>query len=121
MRRILVIDDSALIRKAAEIGLSRAGWTTVLADGGLAGLTLAAAEPPDAVLLDLMMPGLGGEEVLARLRAAPATAAVPVVLLTASPEAAAGHGADGVIPKPFPPLELAGMMRAALGWDDAAG
>jgi CheY-like chemotaxis protein len=120
MRRILVIDDSALIRKAAEIGLSRAGWTTELADGGAAGLTRAAAAPPDAILLDLMMPELDGREVLARLRAAPTTAGVPVVLLTASPEAAAGHGADGVIAKPFPPLELAGMLSVALGWDAPA-
>ena len=113
---ILVIDDSQLMREAAKLGLERAGWTTSLAEDGTAGLAQAVADPPAAVLLDLVMPGLDGLEVLRRLRSDPATADVPVVLLTASPEEAAGHDADGVIAKPFPPLELSELLRAQLGW-----
>lgn len=117
-RHILVIDDSLLMREAAKLGLERAGWSTRLAEDGTAGLTAATEDPPAAVLLDLLMPGIDGLEVLRRLRSDPTTADVPVVLLTASPEEAVGHGADGVIAKPFPPLELAALVRDQLGWPD---
>jgi two-component system alkaline phosphatase synthesis response regulator PhoP len=113
---VLVIDDSELMREAAKLGLERAGWTTTLAADGSEGLRLAADDPPAAVLLDLSMPGVDGLEVLRRLRETPQTVTVPVILLTASPEDAAGHGADGIIAKPFPPLELAGLVRSQLGW-----
>lgn len=117
-RHILVIDDSLLMREAAKLGLERAGWSTSLAEDGTAGLAAATEAPPTAVLLDLLMPGIDGLEVLRRLRSDPTTADVPVVLLTASPEEASGHGADGVIAKPFPPLELAALVRDQLGWPD---
>jgi DNA-binding response OmpR family regulator len=114
--RLLVIDDSELIREAATIGLAHAGWSVQTAADGATGLDLARASPPDAILLDLVMPDLSGAEVLRRLRADAATAAVPVILLTASAEEAAQHEPDGVIAKPFPPLGLAARVRAALGW-----
>jgi len=115
--RVLIIDDSELILEAAKLGLSSAGWDVRTASGGEAGLAAAQADPPDVVLLDLTMPGMAGTEVLARLRAEPATQTVPVVLLTASPGEAAGHVVDGIVTKPFPPLGLAAQVRDALGWE----
>lgn len=114
--RVLIIDDSELILEAADLGLSRAGWQVRKAGGGEEGLAAALADPPDVVLLDLTMPGMAGTEVLARLRDDPVTRDVPVVLLTASPAEAAGHEVQGIVTKPFPPLELPTLVRDALGW-----
>ncbi|WP_210494255.1 response regulator [Patulibacter sp. SYSU D01012] len=116
-RRILVIDDSQLMREAARLGLARGGWAIDTAEDGPAGLAAAQASPPDAILLDLTMPGMEGPEVLERLRADDRTAGVPVVLLTASTDEAAGLPADGVVAKPFSPLEIADQVRTALGWE----
>ncbi len=115
MRRILVIDDSELIRQVAALALSRAGWETLTAPGGEEGLRAAAAERPDAVLLDIEMPGLDGPATLERLRAQAETAETPVLFLTAHEQAP--PGADGVLRKPFEVGELAGAVAEALGWE----
>src|SRR5438045_9676040 len=83
-RRLLVIDDSALIRAAVEAALTAVGAEVVTAESGLDGIARATEDRPDAILLDLVMPEAGGIETLRRLRAAPATRAVPVILLTAA-------------------------------------
>lgn len=114
-QRILVIDDSELIREAARLGLARGGFAVDTAVDGEAGLAAVAADPPDAILLDLTMPGIDGVEVLRRLRTDTAPA-VPVVLMTASTEEAAAQPADGVIAKPFSPLAIADLVRGELGW-----
>jgi DNA-binding response OmpR family regulator len=120
--RILVIDDSELIREAAGIALELAGWEPVVASDGEAGLAVALEAPPDGVLLDLQMPGIDGVETLRRLRAEPRTAGVPVAFLTASGDDAGERaallaaGAQAVIAKPFALPELADQVRAAFGW-----
>jgi DNA-binding response OmpR family regulator len=120
--RVLVIDDSELIREAATIALQLAGWEAAVAPDGEAGLRAAVGEPPDGVLLDVEMPGLDGLETLRRLRADPRTADVPVAFLTAKGDEPAERaalleaGADAVIAKPFQLPELAGSVRAAFGW-----
>src|SRR2546426_6840178 len=82
--RVLVIDDSALIREAARIALETiAGWDVLVAESGEAGIALAEAERPDAILLDVVMPGMDGIAVAERLRARPATSSSHVVFLTA--------------------------------------
>src|SRR5581483_11048815 len=107
MQRILVIDDSELILALARLGLEGGGRFQVLtASSGLDGLALAAAEQPDAVLLDLVMPDFDGAATLAALRAAPRTRQIPVVLLTGQ-EQPPDLGADAWIPKPFDPATLA--------------
>ena len=119
MRRVLVIDDSALIRAVARASLEGAGYEVVLAESGRQGLELAASEAPDAILLDVVMPGLDGPAVLSRLRQSPATAAIPVVLVTGSEEERASFeelGAAGAIAKPFQAEELHGALREILGW-----
>lgn len=116
-RRVLVIDDMEDVREIARAGLERAGWEVEVAASGPQGLELAARRVPDAVLLDVKMPGMDGRAVAEALRRRAATRSVPVVLLTAGPGEASGVEAAGVIPKPFDPLTLAERLAGLLGWD----
>jgi len=123
-RRILMIDDEADIREVAQMGLELiGGWSVSAAGGGAEGLTKAAAEQPDAVLLDMMMPEMDGTEVFRRLRTDSMTGHIPVVFLTAKVQSAdyevvSQLGAEGVLAKPFDPLTLADEIAALLGWSD---
>jgi DNA-binding response OmpR family regulator len=120
--RVLVIDDSELVREAAAIALELAGWEAVSAPDGEAGIAAAQAQPPDGILLDVEMPGIDGVETLRRLRADPRTAALRIAFLTAKGDDAGERaallaaGADAVIAKPFQLPELAASVRAAFGW-----
>lgn len=117
IRKVLLVDDEEDIRTIGQICLSRVGgWDTLLAKSGEEALAIAAAEQPDVILLDVMMPNMDGPTVLARLRADPATAAIPVVFLTAKVQRGdLGHyvalGARGAIPKPFDPMRLHHEVR----------
>lgn len=112
IRKVLLVDDEEDIRTIGQICLSRVGgWETLVAANGNDALRIAAAERPDVVLLDVMMPGMDGPTVLARLRANADTAGIPVVFLTAKVQRGdLGHyvalGARGAIPKPFDPMRL---------------
>lgn len=114
-RTLLIIDDSDLIRMAAEISLSAAGWTVLQASSGEEGVQIAERERPAAILLDVVLPGLDGPGTLAALREVEGLRDVPVVFLTArsSEEEVSGLrslGAAGVIAKPFSPSTLAGEL-----------
>jgi two-component system OmpR family response regulator len=117
---VLIIDDEADIRRVARLSLARIGGMDVSdAANGLEGTEKAAAEQPDAILLDVMMPGLDGPATLHALRADPRTAAIPVVFLTAKamPDEVArllSLGVRGVLNKPFDPMTLPAQLRAAL-------
>jgi CheY-like chemotaxis protein len=119
--KVLIVDDEPDIRRIARLGLSRVGGMEVVeATNGVEALAKAKEEKPDAVLLDVMMPGLDGPSTLARLREDPATAGVPVVFLTAKAITAEldrlrSLGAAGVLTKPFDPMTLARDLRAVLG------
>jgi DNA-binding response OmpR family regulator len=82
MKRILVVEDDRFLRKAAEAALRRSGFTVLVAADGEEGLRVARAEIPDLVLLDLIMPGLQGFEVLKLLKAEAATSAIPVIVIS---------------------------------------
>ncbi len=82
MPRILLVEDDRFLRRAAEAALRRHGFTVLTAADGEEGLRLARAEQPDLVLLDLIMPGLQGFEVLKLLKAEAATSAIPVIVLS---------------------------------------
>lgn len=84
MSLILIVDDMALIRELLNASLRNAGYETAFATDGHQALTAVTARVPDLILLDVSMPGMGGLEVLESLRAAPATAKVPVIMLTGS-------------------------------------
>ena len=117
----LIVDDEPDIRRIAKLGLSRVGGMEVVeAANGAEALVRAKEDRPDAVLLDVMMPGLDGPSTLARLREDPATSGIPVVFLTAKAIAAELErlkvlGAAGVLTKPFDPMTLARELRALLG------
>ncbi len=119
--KVLIVDDEADIRRIAKLGLSRVGGMEVVeAANGAEALVRAKEDKPDAVLLDVMMPGLDGPSTLARLREDPATSGIPVVFLTAKAIAAELErlkvlGAAGVLTKPFDPMTLARELRAVLG------
>lgn len=82
MQRILLVEDDRFLRRAAEAALRRHGFTVLTASDGEEGLRIARAEKPDLVLLDLIMPGLQGFEVLKLLKADAATSSIPVMVLS---------------------------------------
>src|SRR3954467_12645492 len=125
--RVLIIDDDRALRDALRRALTLAGYEVETAEGGALGLTLAAERHPDAVLLDIGMPGVDGLEVCRRLRARGDR--VPVLMLTARDAIedridGLDAGADDYLVKPFDVGELKARLRALLrrtNADAAAG
>jgi DNA-binding response OmpR family regulator len=119
MRRVLLIEDEANIAEALRFILARDGWAVTVCGDGAAGLALALAEPPDLVILDLMLPSLSGLELLVALRGAEATRALPVLMLTAKGQerdrhAAEAAGVSAFMTKPFDNAEIRAQVRALL-------
>jgi phosphate regulon transcriptional regulator PhoB len=118
-RKILVIEDERDIRELVRVNLEAEGFTVLEAGNGELGLALVKRERPALVVLDLMLPGLGGLEVCRRIRGEDETARMPVVMLTArSAEAdkivGLEIGADDYVTKPFSPRELTARVKALL-------
>ena len=121
--KTLVIDDEAPIRLLCRVNLEAEGVEVLEAADGAMGLELAKREKPDAILLDVMMPGLDGWNVAERLLSAEETRAIPIIFLTARADLrdrVRGMGAGGLdyVTKPFNPVELASLVRevvAAVG------
>ena len=122
-RRVLVVDDEADIREVAKVSLEMvAGWHVLEADSGQHAIELAAAERPDAILLDVMMPEMDGPATFRTLQSDWITREIPVILLTAKVHSADQRGFEklgvaGLIAKPFDPLTLHLAVQRALGWD----
>ncbi len=118
--KVLVIDDEDDIRQISRLALARVGGMDVVDTGAsVEAVEMAVRERPDAILLDVMMPGRDGPATLAALRADPRTAAIPIVFLTAKVMPAEilrlkELGAAGVLTKPFDPMTLAASLRAVL-------
>lgn len=121
-RRILIIDDEDDIREVAALSLQTvAGWDVIVANSGAQGVARASEQLPDAILLDVMMPGMDGPTTYRELRKNPATASIPVLLLTAKVQGSdqrrfADLGVNAVLFKPFDPLTLSTQIANALGW-----
>jgi len=116
---ILVCDDEAVLRALIRASLDESAHDVVEAKDGEEALELARSAPPDLILLDMMMPGRSGIEVLAELRGDARLAGVPVVMLTARTQeadrdAAAVAGATAFLAKPFSPLELTTLVEDLL-------
>ena len=116
---VLVCDNEPVLRALVSATLDHARYELVEARDGDEAVELARARRPDLILLDMMMPGRTGLEVLAELRADADFADVPVVMLTARTqatdrEAASSAGADAFLAKPFSPMELAGLVESLL-------
>lgn len=119
MSLVLVADDDRDIRDLVAFKLSSVGHEVVAVADGPAALSSASERPPDIVILDVSMPGMSGFDVCRALRQNQATAAVPVLLLTAKAQEADiqtgfGAGADDYIVKPFSPRELVSRVEAVL-------
>jgi signal transduction histidine kinase len=117
--RILVVDDTPEIRELLKAHLGTAGYQVLLAGNGQEALATVAAEAPDLILLDILMPVMDGYEVCQRLKGNEETAFIPVVILTALQDPA--HrlraielGADDFLSKPFNHLELLTRVRSLL-------
>lgn len=122
VKRILVVDDEANVREVVQACLrDLGGWDVLEAPSGRAGLTIAALEPLDAIVLDLMMPEMDGLAFLQALHSNPKTQSIPVVVLTAKTawidtNGVAQSGAKGAISKPFNPITLHQEIAEVLGW-----
>jgi DNA-binding response OmpR family regulator len=119
MSRILVAEDDADIAALIRHYLEKAGFTVDLTESGRDVLPRLRRSPVDAVILDVMLPGMDGFDVCRAMRADPTTAAVPVIMLTAKAEESdrivgLELGADDYITKPFSPGEVVARVRALL-------
>ncbi len=116
MARILIVDDEPNLRHTVGYNLQREGYEVIQAADGEAALAAAESQPPDLVVLDLMLPGIDGLEVCRRLRQ---RSTVPILMLTARDteiDRVVGLevGADDYLPKPFSMRELLARVRAIL-------
>jgi CheY-like chemotaxis protein len=116
---VVVVEDHPTMRGALRAILEGEGYRVREAADGRAALDAITADPPDVVILDLHIPVIGGSDVLRALKADPATARVPVVVVTAEGEegraGAVGLGASGYLTKPFPPAALLTALAQARG------
>jgi CheY-like chemotaxis protein len=117
--RILIVDDETAIRLVCRLNLQTAGFETLEAGDGESALSLARAERPDLILLDIMLPEVDGWGVAAELAAGPETRDIPFLFMTARSDRideSRGHeaGAVGYITKPFDPAVMAETVRTVL-------
>ena len=118
-QRVLIVEDEPDIRDLLLFHLEREGYQVAPCRSGAEALRLARATAPDLVLLDLMLPEMGGLEVCRRLREDPSTQSLPIVMLTARGDEVdrvlgLELGADDYVVKPFSPRELVARIRAVL-------
>jgi two-component system alkaline phosphatase synthesis response regulator PhoP len=116
---VLVVEDEEDISELIRYNLEQAGFNVLATSSGEEGLDAARRQHPDVVLLDLMLPGVGGLEVCRRLKKDPQTGSIPIVMVTACGEEAdvvsgLELGADDYVTKPFSPRVLVARTRAVL-------
>lgn len=121
-RRVLVVDDDEAVREVLRTGLEvLAGWKVAVASGGAEAVALCRSDPPDAILLDVMMPTMDGPTTFAQLQEDARTRSIPVILLTAKVQPAERRRYEdlavaGMLAKPFDPLVLPDQVADILGW-----
>ena len=123
--RVLVVEDDPSVRGLLQTLLAAEGYEVATASDGLAGLVKATSSPPQLVLLDLMMPDLGGVRVLEEMRDDPDLADIPVIVVTGKVDAVPGMrallGEDNVFLKPFAVAELLTRVAEVTGGPDGDG
>lgn len=115
-KKILAVDDEKHIVRLVQINLEKEGYQVVTANNGRQALEVVAAEKPDLIVMDVMMPEMDGFETLQKLKENVATAKIPVVMLTAKAQDADvfrgwQSGADLYLTKPFNPQELITFVK----------
>lgn len=118
-KRVLLVEDDEAVRQLVKVTLELNDYDVIEAKDGLEGLLLLDVHRPDAVILDLMMPDLGGERMLAQLRSTPETKGTPVVIITGKPEVAPEViglvGRENFFAKPFDPDAVIARLKALAG------
>ena len=119
MPRVLVVDDDPQVLKLLRVNFELEGYDVMTATNGEEALELVGRDTPDAVVCDVMMPGIDGLEVVRRLRAQPDTVALPLVVVSAKAQqadvrAGLALGADAYVTKPFDPSELLEVVAQLL-------
>ena len=123
MKRVLIVDDDPGISRIVQISLKAiAGWEVLMASSGQEGLKRAEEDCPDAILLDVMMPGMDGITTLNKMQANPNIERIPIILLTAKAQTSEQQqftelAITGVITKPFTAPDLVKQMRSLLNWN----
>lgn len=120
MPKILVVDDDRVIQQLIEVNLELEGYDVVKASNGEEALAMFAAERPDLVILDVMMPRINGKDVCRKLKSDPVSAKTPIIFLSARAqdmdvEAGLELGADAYVTKPFDPSTLLDTVSSLLG------
>jgi CheY-like chemotaxis protein len=123
MGRVLVVDDEADVLLLCRLNLQQRGHELLEASTGSSALELARERRPDVIVLDLMLPGMTGYEVLETLKRDEQTSDIPVLVLTAKSlradrERSRGLGASGFLTKPFLPSELCELIESLVSTDD---
>jgi two-component system phosphate regulon response regulator PhoB len=118
-KRIVIVEDERDMADLVATRLRREGYKVDVAHDGLEGLNLIRSEPPNLVLLDIMLPGMSGTEIAAKLRDDPRTGGVPIIMLTAKSEESdivvgLKFGADDYVTKPFSMSVLTARIDALL-------
>jgi two-component system phosphate regulon response regulator PhoB len=118
-KSVLIVEDDEDIRELVSYHLLKEGYQVASVASGEEALALAEAQPPDLLLLDIMLPGMDGMAVCQKLRASPKAAATAIMMLTAKGEEAdiirgLNLGANDYVTKPFSPKVLVARIRAAL-------
>ena len=121
IRQILIVDDEEAIRVILKASLEMTTeWTVLVASSAEAGIQIARARLPDAILLDVRMPGTDGIALFHQLQAHELTHNIPAIFLTAEARLAEHQALEvlgaGVISKPFEPMAIAAQIRALLAW-----
>jgi two-component system phosphate regulon response regulator PhoB len=124
--RVLIVEDERDLTEVLEYNLQREGYETVAAHDGQEGLRKAQMLLPDLILLDLMLPGLAGEDIIRELRAGERTRDIPVIIITAKSEetdqvVGFSLGADDYVTKPFSPKVLLQRIKVLLRRREGGG
>jgi DNA-binding response OmpR family regulator len=118
-KKVLLVEDDESVRQLVRVTLQMNDYEVIEAKDGLEGLLFLDMHKPDAVVLDLMMPDVGGERMLAQLRQTEATKQTPVVIITGKPEVAPEViglvGNENFFPKPFDPDAVIDRLNALVG------
>ncbi|HEY9644626.1 MAG TPA: response regulator [Coleofasciculaceae cyanobacterium] len=123
IKRVLIVDDEERIREVVRVCLVKlAKWEAITATSGAEAIQQAVNQQPDAILLDVSMPGMDGIETLQKLQSQPQTASIPVIFLTAKVQPAEQLqyrqlGVAGLIVKPFDPVDISKEISRLLNWN----
>ena len=120
IKKILIVDDSPTERHALSEMLAKSGYTIVTAESGEEAIAKSKSEMPDLVLMDVVMPGMNGYQATRRLAQDPATASIPILIISTKTQEAdrvwgLRQGAVQYLTKPVSEQELVAAVRAALG------